>query len=634
MRTRIIEVIFFLLLGILFLHPVNSGDFFHHITTGRDIVATRSRPRIGTWTFTANGKPWIAHSWGAGVLFYFVHTLAGYDGISVLFAGIGVLTALFCYLSLKNLKVAWLIRLIIVFVTASIISLRWPSRPEVFGPFFVSFLLYLLPQIKDRRRAYLVPLIIWIWSIIYGSSVFLGIGIILIYGVRLPILLLSLVAALANGYGLHSFFYLFLIPKVADHVGEWLPMAKALDPASPGVVLFYQYQILIYSLYTLTAIMLIVWFMLRNRMVLKTHIFFLSIFFALFLPFVSVRFINLAPVLAAPLIALLIARLTQKTSVAAVIIFLCMGIAACVVRFATYPVRTGLSAIPFGSSSLQYLSDFNITGNIFASQELGGYIKWRIPTSYIFYDTRDDLYISTNVITDMKRLSQGQTDVRTLLRTYNADIVIGEIDHAMYTPLLYLNTWKLVHVGESTFVAVQASVAEKYGLITFEALDPTRVPPAKPGKLTEAKAEMASVLNRDASAENYIRMAEILLALGKTQDAIRMIEHATIDSFQGMISPIVNLGLSEIRAKFYLADGRCNEAKTALIATEKYRTRPFIFSPHNQLFSAVNRYWGQYYIVCERDIAKARDYLLKYAIQTTNARERRNIEELLDTLNK
>ena len=291
MRTRIIEVIFFLLPGILFLHPVNRGDFFHHITTGRDIVATRSLPRIDTWTFTANGKPWIAHSWGAGVLFYFVHTLAGYDGISVLFAGIGVLTALFCYLSLKNLKVAWLIRLIIVFVTASIISLRWPSRPEVFGPFFVSFLLYLLPQIKDRRRAYLVPLIIWIWSIIYGSSVFLGIGIILIYGVRLPILLLSLVALLM---GTDSVFHHFLSRKLPTTWVNGCRWRKHLI-RKPRVVVPPVSDADLFSLYAYRYhAHCLVYAPKQNG--LKTHIFFLSIF-SLSSPFVSVRFINLAPVL-------------------------------------------------------------------------------------------------------------------------------------------------------------------------------------------------------------------------------------------------------------------------------------------------------------------------------------------------
>ena len=76
------------------------------------------------------------------------------------------------------------------------------------------------------------------------------------------------------------------------------------------------------------------------------------------------------------------------------------------------------------------------------------------------YDTRDDLYISTNVITDMKRLTRA-TDVRTLLHTYNADIIIGEID-MQCIPLRILipetcARWE-------TPCAAQASVAEKYGL--------------------------------------------------------------------------------------------------------------------------------------------------------------------------
>lgn len=601
-----------LLLGsfFLFLHPVNSGDFFHHIATGRDIVTTGTLPRVDTWTFTANGKPWIAHSWGSGVLYYFLYSLAGYHAISVFFALVGVATIWFLHRSRVPLP--------ILFVTATIMSLRWPSRPEVMAAFFSSLLLYLLP-----RRFYLIPIVFWAWSIVYGSSVFMGIMMLAAYILiqkrftkqSLWIFLFSLLAANANGYGWKSFLYIFLIPNIAGNVGEWLPVTRALDPASPGVALFYQYQVLVYSIFAIVVLYLV----LRNR----GDLFFRLIALFVIVPFIAVRFINLSPVLTAPFVAS--ARVSK-------LVLLIISIAAAYVRFITYPVGTGLSEIPFQSSSLQYLADHKVTGNIFASQELGGFITWRLPDSSIFYDTRDDLYVASDVVSDLNRLQNNQTDLRAILRKYNANIVIAEVDHAMYTPLLYLDTWKLVHLSDNTMVLVRTALAEKYALTPLETLDPTKVPPAKSGKLKEAVTEMSRVLSEQPSLENRIRMAEILLALGETEEAMTFIEHAKIEGFAGVTAPIVNLGLSEIKAKFFLAAGRCPEANAALMAADRFRFRQFLFSPKNHLLSGTNLYWGKYYTDCERDLTKAREYYLQYAVQTPNARERRQIEELLDTL--
>lgn len=612
MRRKIAALCVLIASFFLFLHPVNSGDFFHHLATGRDIVTTGKLPRTDTWTFTAFGKPWIAHSWGSGVVYYLIYTLAGYHGISVFFALIGVATVWLISLSSRSLLVG--------FMAAALLSLRWPSRPEVMAPFFSALLLFLMP-----RRIRLTPILIWAWALLYGSSVFLGIilltSYLLIHARRIKpllwVVLLSLLAANANGYGWKSFFYIFFIPAIAGNVGEWLPVTRALDPANPGVALFYQYQVLVYGVFALGTIFLV----LRYHADRFSRLLALSVA----LPFFAVRFMNLTPVLAAPFLS------SART---AKLLFLAIGIAAAYVRIITYPIGTGLSDIPFASSSIRYLADHNVHGTIFASQELGGFLAWELPDSFIFYDTRDDLFVHTDVANDLARLHNGQTDLRTILRKYRADIVIADVDSEIAAPLLYLTTWKLVHVSDNTMVLVRSPVAEAFGLTPLNALDPTKVPPAKSGSLNEAVAEQSRVLSERPSPENRIRMAELLLARGETAQAMAIIDALSIEGFSGAAAPIVFLGLAEIKAKFALAAGRCADAKTALMQADRYRLRPFLFSPTHELLSGANLYWGTYYTDCERDLAKARQYYIRYAVQTPNARERRQIEQLLDRLGK
>lgn len=642
MKNHIVAAIFFIVFFFTFLHSVNSGDFFHHINTGRYIALTHSLPHFDTWSFSASNNRWIAHSWGSGLLFYFTHSISGFRGISVLFALIGAGTVLLSTLFLKRLGIPPFIRYITAFLAGAIISLRWPSRPEVLAAFFLSFLLYILPVMNHTKKRLALPVFFWAWSIFYGASVFIGIAILALYIVTARKLtkqtaltfILCVIAACGNGYGIQSFLYIFLIPKIAPHVGEWLPITKALDPGSPGVVLFYQYPILIYMLYTIICLALVIMLFFRKRNLYGSQSFYFILFLSFAVPFVSVRFINLAPILCLPAVAIMVNNLTPKYRRMIAILMIILGIGALYVRWRQFDIQTGLNTQSFQSHTVSYLVEHNLSGNIYAPQEISAYITWLLPESRIFVDTRDDAFIGTDVFADLQRLNNGTTDMVSILSKYKADIVIGDVSNQIYTPLFYMNSWRVVYIGESTFIAVRPPIAEKHSLKSYIALDPTRVPPAKPGMITEALNEIGDVLLTNPSDENLVRKAEILLALNRIPEALAFIDMINPNTVDTAKNPITQLGIWEIKAKFYLAAKQCNQAKNALEKAESYRNHPYIFSPTHSLLSAINYYWGMYYISCEMHIPKAREFLIKYAAQTVNSRERKNVEKLLDTLHE
>jgi hypothetical protein len=249
---KALYLLFFLVVGVLFLHPINAGDFFHHLNTGRYIIQHWQLPYNDDLSFTAYGKPWVAYAWGSGLLFYVIVQLFGYQGISVLFALLGSLAGVFMFMTLKRLKIETNLALIFTLLACSLISVRWPTRPEVLGPFFVTALLFLLAGKKEL--SWRLPFFFLTWSIFYGSSVFLGMGILITFIVsqrlfswkHLGILCACTLLGMLNGYGLSSFLYIFQIPKIASHVGEWLPLTTALNPNLPEVTLFYQIPFLVY----------------------------------------------------------------------------------------------------------------------------------------------------------------------------------------------------------------------------------------------------------------------------------------------------------------------------------------------------------------------------------------------------
>ncbi len=638
MIRRVLISVFFLCAFFLFLHPVNSGDFFHHILTGRDIVTSRTLPRTDEWSFVAQGQPWIAHSWGSGILYYLIHLTAGYDGISAFVALTGVATLVFLFLLLCRLTGDSAIALAVSLVTGALLSLRWPTRPEIFAAFFCTFLLFILYSARGKRILF-VPLVLWIWSVVYGASVFFGILLVLLACAFFPhirrawwIIPLGMLAALANGYGLGSILYIFVIPRVAHNVGEWLPFTAALDPANPGVALFYQYQIAVYMLFSLGFMGLVISHFVRRHIPSKSHLFFFALVPAVLAPFVSVRFINLAPVMIAGALALALHALPLRAQRIGLILTVFIGIAGMCARLLMYPVGFGIARDPFGSSVFSFLADQGIAGNIYSPQEFGAYIRWRIPNARILTDTRDDAYIHTDVFASLRALADGKMDILSLVNMYKADIIVADVANEIYAPLFYTNTWKLVHLSDAYFVAVRKKIADEYRLHSYEALDPTRVPPAKPGGLTQALTEIERAIQYDPAEENLVRKAELLLAAERTDEAYRLLATVQAGGFHGTARPLTLLGLWELRAKFAFAAGACADMKNALVNAEAINRWPFLFSPRHNLISGTNYYWGHYYISCEKDVGKARQYLLKYAAQTPNSRERIHIEALLDTL--
>ena len=134
--------VFFVIL-FLFLRPVSGdGDLFHHLASGKYFFENSAVPRIDDYTFTANGKTWIAHSWGSGVLFYLFYKLAGLFGISFFVFFTAVLTFLLIWKLLKTRGIAEKTIFLLILLAAPLVSIRFPSRPEIMTyPLLLSLLI-------------------------------------------------------------------------------------------------------------------------------------------------------------------------------------------------------------------------------------------------------------------------------------------------------------------------------------------------------------------------------------------------------------------------------------------------------------------------------------------------------------
>lgn len=641
MTQKLITLGFSVGIFILFLQPVSASDLFHHLTTGRDILNTYSLPYTDTHSYTAYGEPWVAHSWGAALIFYLVYISAGYEGLSVLFALLGVAAALFLFLTLRARNVPLPLSLTLTLLAASIISLRWPGRPELLGPLFLVALVYLLTK-ADKIMWWLIPFF-WIWGILYGSSAFLGIATVVLFIITskkfskstLFILLGSVTASMFNGYGPASFFYIFQIPAIAPHVGEWSPILSTMNPQIPELVLFYQYPVILYVLFTVFCLVILLFLGPKKRTHIPHFFFYLFLSLSLFSPYYTSRFFNLAPLISLPIIGFLLTKSSiriQRTSIAVILLLSCVGIFA---RFSIFPVGIGLARNSFPTNVAAFLVEKNLSGNVYATQELGGYLAFTNPQIKVFSDTRDDLYQPLGIFDELQEVSEGTIPLAALLSKFKTDIIVADLQNGQsFAPLLYSPSWSLVFITDGFMVLTTSDITSKQNLITYHSLDPLRIPPAKPGQIKEAEKELRSIIRSSpTSTENTVRLIELLLAQGKNSDAKNLLAKTDLSGFYGARTPVIEMENAILKARILLANNECTHAYESLRKAVSLRNNKLLLFQGMTLPSPVDLYLSQYYEQCAKDLIKASAYLRQYLTEVSNPRERLRVEQKLRMIN-
>lgn len=221
---------------------LRDGDTGWHLATGAWIVAHGSVPTADPFSYTAAGRPWVAHEWLSEVAMYAAWRLGGWSGLILLFGA--ALAALYAIIA-RALE-RWLSPLAVVVALLLLTTGLLPSllaRPHMLAlPLLAAWLVVLL----DAREAGRAPALghaalMLVWANMHGSFVF-GLGLVGVFALealiaaapgerRRTILrwggfgLLSLVAAVMTPSGVHGLLFPFQVGslKLLPYLNEWQP---------------------------------------------------------------------------------------------------------------------------------------------------------------------------------------------------------------------------------------------------------------------------------------------------------------------------------------------------------------------------------------------------------------------------
>jgi hypothetical protein len=249
--TDTATLVVFALIASLMLIPTKDPDLFWHLATGRWIADHRRIPTADPFSWTANGRRWIAHEWLTETLLWALHRIGGYPLLSLAAAAI-VLTAMFLtWRTMRRLDVraGWAAALTLLGGFSALPT--WGVRPQMLSFALLALVVSLTTQAwrtgvaSDRRRLWVIPPVCLVWANLHGGYIF-GIAVVGAYAVGVTIETLlatrrrtalpelakaawavtaaSALATLANPNGLSGFTYPFSYlgdNASTRYVSEW-----------------------------------------------------------------------------------------------------------------------------------------------------------------------------------------------------------------------------------------------------------------------------------------------------------------------------------------------------------------------------------------------------------------------------
>ena len=221
---------------------LRDGDTGWHIATGAWIVAHARVPTTDPFSFTATGRPWVAHEWLSELAMYASYRAAGWSGLIVLIGT--AMAALFALVACEVRR--WLsprasVVALLMLVTGVLPSLL--ARPHVLAlPLLAGWTIVLLhARERDRPPPLGFALVMLVWANAHGSFVF-GLALVGVFALealitaapsdRRRVVLgwgafgaVCAISATATPAGFDGLIFPFYVDrlKLLAHLNEWRP---------------------------------------------------------------------------------------------------------------------------------------------------------------------------------------------------------------------------------------------------------------------------------------------------------------------------------------------------------------------------------------------------------------------------
>lgn len=170
----------FLLIYKGFIFPLPPLDFWWHLKAGEIIATTRSIPQVDTFSFTAEGRPFLLQNWLGELIYYWTYRAGGFPLLVLLGTLLTVAAFLLMYKLCLNATHNRRIVALVGFVAC--LANYGFLRPQTYSFLLFSAFYLVLSEYRERRRdrLWILPIVMAFWVNLHGAFV-IGLGLPVLY---------------------------------------------------------------------------------------------------------------------------------------------------------------------------------------------------------------------------------------------------------------------------------------------------------------------------------------------------------------------------------------------------------------------------------------------------------------------
>ncbi len=414
-----------------FVAKIMAIDLAYQIRAGGIMLDTHRLLDVDTFTFTVLGHPWLNQQWGSEVLLAGIYRAGGWGGTALARGALLGATVFFLYRACRAAGAAPR--------TAALLTLGgWmvgieilPAlRPQQFVfVLFAAVQWIVVGRHRSPKRLWLIPVVVAAWANLHGSFplALLLLGFAWLEDRRrdpagarrmLGVLLVSLVATLANPFGVRVWSYVVDLstnPVVSQRIAEWGPPSIH----TPTGLFFFA------SLFAVAVVLA-----RRTRLIGLIPLLKLGVFACLGLSAIRgvVWWGLVAPVVVAELVAgAELSRPPQRSPLNAVIaaaLLLTTAVVAPIGR-GSDPATGGPAVLTYAPETLTAAVREAVPAgsNIFVSQLYASWSEFSAPTLLVAVDARIEIF-PESVWADYYRVSTGQEGWSEILDAWKVTALV------------------------------------------------------------------------------------------------------------------------------------------------------------------------------------------------------------------
>lgn len=475
--------IFFLLT--LFSGKVNllsDGDTGYHIRAGEYILYNLIVPKADIFSFITPPLQWTAHEWLAEVIMAILHQAGG---LTAIVTGFALMIALSVRLFFRNIQsdgnnILLTVIASIVFVVLS--EVHWLARPHIFSLILLLIWYRLLDDFQYRQlnRLWILPLLMVLWVNLHGGFV-IGLALLGIYlaGNFLVkfsdskkwhlvgreqtkklgrVLLVSIVACLANPAGYHIFIFPFKLISnkyIMDHVNEFLsPNFHEIQPFK--YLLLLMIILFAYSRRKPDFIEITISILFTSMSLSSVR--YIPLFAVTVIP-VLLRYIKADWLSAIPGVESFLRRrvdnITLIDSTTKGYVWPALSILLMIFMTTKGTVTHAFSSGNKPLAALEFINENQIPGNMFNNDEFGDFVIYKSFKQYkVFIDGRLDMYGSDR-LKEYDRVKGFEPGWESVMDKYKITWIFFDTNSALARFLSVNSDWKLIYSDKVASIFVK-----------------------------------------------------------------------------------------------------------------------------------------------------------------------------------